>query len=285
MTEFPHAASLSSLAVKTVHNSYGVNKKSLAAQLTWHADHPYRGGCCGVELDIAQHATEQRWCVSHDAKYSGTKSVQLARYLGQLDDWSADRKGDHPPVFINFDLKNSPGFDAQFAVGFDAYVRAAMPRSQFYGPADLLNGHATLLAAARNGWPALEQVWGRFICVLSGQEHRRTASYIADPSTRLCFADRDVGSDILEGTIDPRAEPNRVIYNFRYDKLAGLTQLIAPEFRDALLFRAYEVNDEDSWNLARSLGVNLIATDQVFVTKWAVASKECPLCPITVNVA
>ena len=282
--EFPHTASLSSLAVKTVHNSYGVNKQTLAKQLTWHPDHPYRGGSCGVELDIAQHASEPRWCVSHDARYTGSKSAQLARYLGQLDDWSAERNGDHPPVFINFDLKNSPGDDAAFAESFDLYVRKAMPRSQFFTSADLLNGHATLLAAARNGWPTLQEVWGRFIGVLSGQQHRRSSSYCADPSMRLCFADRDVGGDILDGTIDPEAEPNRVIYNFRYDKLAGLTQLIAPEFRDALLFRVYEVNDEDSWNLARSLGVNLIATDQVFVTKWALASRECPLCPITVSV-
>jgi hypothetical protein len=282
--EYPMASSLSSLVVKAVHNSYGVNKRTLAEQLTWNANRPYRGGACGVELDIAQHRTANRWCVSHDADYSSTKSAQLSRYLSGLDAWSAERNNDHPAVFIHFDLKNSPGDDAAFAVAFDDYVRAAMPRARFFEPGALRQGHATLFDAALNGWPTLEQVWGRFICVLSGQQQCRTDSYSADPSPRLCFADRDVMKDILEGPIDPRTAPNRIIYNFRYDRLAGLTQLIAPEYRDALLFRVYEVNDEDSWNLARAIGVNLIATDQVFVTKWALASSECPLCPITVNV-
>jgi hypothetical protein len=279
---YPTELTLADVCVKAVHNSYGTGKRKITEQLEWNADRPHRGGCCGVELDVVQENGGVRWCVQHGGEYTDAKSGQLAATLAKLDQWSAQRAGDHPPVFIHFDLKNSRGHHADFPDQFDDYVRAAMPAAQFFTPGELLGGADTLLdAALDHGWPALGEAWGTFIAVLSGNQGQRTKVYLeTDLAARLCFADRDIGDTVVEGTFDPRDEPNRIIYNFRYHKLGAVPRLVAPEFRRALLFRVYEVNDEATWQRARQLGVNLIATDQVFFTKWAVASAGCPVCPL-----
>lgn len=279
---YPLELTLADVQLKAVHNSYGTGKRTIAQQVTWNPGKPYRGGCCGIELDVVQKPGAWEWSVQHGGEYTGSKSVQLAHYLGQLNDWSAAQRRDHAPIFVHVDLKDSQGSHADFADEFDGYVREAMPDATFFGPAELLGGEATLLdAALAYGWPTVAEAWGQFIVCLSGGQRQRTDVYLqTNLFGRLCFADRDVNATILAGNVDPRAEPNRVIYNLRYDKLGALQRLIDPQYRRALIFRVYEVNDEETWQRAQKLGANLLATDQLFVTRWALASRECPLCPI-----
>jgi hypothetical protein len=280
---YPKDVSLAKIRMKAVHNSYGNAKKTVGEQLTWNLDRPYRGGCCGLEFDLIQNAAGTAWSVQHGSKYSSAEVDQLETYLGDVDRWSADQNSDHPPIFLHFDVKNAPGTHADFAEAFDDYIRSAMPNCEFYSPGNHVHGADTLLEAGiEAGWPTVGEVWGHVICCISGNQEARKSAYVGNPldHDRLCFVDRNVNDTIEAGTTDPEAEPNRVFYNFRYDRLATTPQLIVPWYRPALIFRAFEVNDWESWDRAKALGVNLFATDQVFVTKWALAAADCPLCPI-----
>ena len=157
-----------------------------------------------------------------------------------------------------------------------------MSGSMFYTPGELLGSAATLLDAASSGWPTARAIWGRFICCMSGGELDRTWTYVdCSLNERLCFVDRNVNETIETGSTFPLDQPNRLFYNFRYDRLVATKLLVEPEFRPALLFRAYEVNDDVSWAKACRLGVNLIATDQVYFTTWASVAQDGPLGPIT----
>ena len=90
------------IRVKAVHNSYGVAKLPIADQLTWHADRPYKGGSCGVELDIVQDVKGWSWSVQHGGKYSKSTKGQLSAYLTELDRWSAEQGGAHSTHFRAF---------------------------------------------------------------------------------------------------------------------------------------------------------------------------------------
>src|SRR5687767_7567169 len=68
-------------SMKASHNSYQ-RDEDLIQQILWHANAPADGACRGLELDISQSKTGNKWSVGHLAGYH-TDYRQLSQFLAE----------------------------------------------------------------------------------------------------------------------------------------------------------------------------------------------------------
>ncbi len=121
-------------------------------------------------------------------------------------------------------------------------------------------------------WPALPEMRGRFVLVLSGSEDHKSA--YAGAADRLCFADRKAGPASYAAKL--RDGDPRVFFNFDMGHWRASTT--GPALPSGYLSRVYGIWDETDWNRARELGFNLLATDRLRA-RWAVLPSKLPFSP------
>jgi hypothetical protein len=273
------------LRVKASHNSYahadaGV---SIASQLSFDAKRWWLGGCRGLELDLNQDEKSSRWSVSHGGGYEEKEDHQLSRYLRELAEWSSQNPR-HDSVVLTLDIKKGDMRGGALAADLDGYITEILPRTSIFTPGQLMKGFFDLgRGAAFNGWPPALALRGRFVLCISGNDDGLKADYAGtDPVDRLCFADMD--SSLLAWR-SWKLSPDRIVHNFPTPDLESDTverrQTIYPKAlgdlrRMGRLTRIYWVNTSRQWDLARSLGFNIIATDSILET-WAWVAQTSPL--------
>ena len=269
---------------KASHNSYEREEIPVFRQLAWHTDRPHGAGCRGLELDIQQSPRNWAWSVAHIGGYDGGADVQLATYLRLLVWWAEENRG-HDVVTVLLDLKDTHFADDDFAPYLDRYLLEVVPRQRILAPGDLMQGTDDLVEAVQaGGWPRLNDLAGRFVFCLSGNEQRKATYAATDPPRRLCFA--DVGMKPFSDPPRDQTHGHRVFYNFKlsdsyfvqdgYDGVAAdqtntiLVQTLEWfQQQQGLITRGYDLNTKDSWERARRYGVNMLSTDKVDRHPWA----------------
>ena len=255
---------------KASHNSFERDEKPITEQLTWSDAQPHQGGCRGLELDLRESPNLWSWSVHHD-EYQGRADLQLGEYLRHLRTWSQLHPG-HDVITITVDLKERARNRRQFPRYLDATIDEFLGRDRLFTPPDLRGGGDTLVAGATaTGWPTLDELRGRFVLCLSGDEATK-ATYTRTGRDRLCFADRRMReSDPLPDGSDD----DRVFFNFNVTEDWAWDQRLrwCSEQR-GLVTRAYVANSADLWRRVVAAGTNIVTTDKVRNHRWAHVGDE-----------
>jgi len=253
---------------KASHNSYLRSERPVVTQLAHSSAQPHQGGCRGLELDLHLSGDLWEWSISHIGPYEGSTDRQFGAYLRLLDRWSARSPG-HDVITISLDLKGKPHDLRAFPYYLDEYIRTHMGEERIFAPDALRGSHDSLVAGAmKNGWPSLDELRGKFILCLSGNEKSKTR-YAAGRG-RLCFADRKLSFDDVKKKKPDDKRGDRVFFNFDLDPIRPWkTQLERFFRRRGFVTRGYTLNDGVIWNKAIEWKVNLLATDKVRNHSWA----------------
>ena len=148
------------------------------------------GGGAAASSSTFGSRFDSSWSVHHD-EYQGRADAQLVEYLRHLRMWSRF-EARHDVITISLDLKAQARNRRQFLAGSTPPSRSSSVVTGFT-PAELMGSASSLVAGAMaSGWPTLEELRGRFILVLSGDEPTK-ASYAGSGRNRLCFADQRLG--------------------------------------------------------------------------------------------
>jgi len=258
------------VSFKASHNSYERDEKPFTEQLSWSTKHPYQAGCRGLELDLRESPNLTVWAIDHD-EYTGRADRQFSEYLHHLRRWSTTDPG-HDVVTVTLDLKAQARDRRRFPRYLDMLIDECLGRDLVFTPADLAGDHPSLVAGvAATGWPTLDQLRGRFILCLSGDEPTKN-SYSSGRHDRACFADRR----FREGDQMPhRTSGDRVFFNFNstenWDWDANVRAFAD---RQGFVTRVYGCNSADLWQRAVAAGANIVATDKVRGHPWAHVGNE-----------
>lgn len=263
------------VSFKAAHNSND-RDETLTQQLGWDAAQPWQAGCRGLELDVSQSESGNRWSVGHDDGYSSSAPA-LSQYLGELREW-AERTPGHDVVTLYLDLKKvQPG--GAFAGGLEEYLSAYLIRP-LYQPADLMGDQASVRDGALvHGWPTLGELRGKFIIVLSGDDEAKQLYAADDPRNRLCFSDKSCEPDEV-----PQSS-TRVFFNYHLyqdDKSKWCPVFQGQVANPASVVRGYVINDGGFWTNALSCGCNLLTTDRIRNYSWATVSSSAPFAQLGV---
>lgn len=263
------------VAMKASHNTFEIDAPLTSLTPTGDWRFPvYDAGCRAIELDVAQYGGPgpgrfMQWSVQHDDRYE-LHNRQLSQFLAELRGWSRANPG-HDVVTVLVCLKGVAsrlGFPGQL----DTYLAHFLGDHDgnvdwLYRPGDLLDGTdaADLRSAAhRKGWPALEELRGRFLLVMTG-EPEMLAAYAAEPARRLGFACVDCDDDRVPPSEYVASRPNQLFLNYHLfgdHRRQWRANLARARDDPSVLIRGYLVQD-DWWDAAVEAGVNLLATDAV----------------------
>ena len=255
---------------KASHNSYERDERPVTEQLAWSSRQPHQAGCRGLELDLRQSPDLWAWSIHHD-EYQGRADGQFVEYLRHLRTWSTFN-GRHDVITITLDLKDRASDRRQFPRYLDATIEEFLGRDRVFTPAELMGSGRSLVAGAMaSGWPSLEELRGRFVLVLSGDEPTK-ASYARSGRQRVCFAVRRVG----EGDALPSlTSGDRVFFNLNAseswdwdDRMRWFAQ------QPGFITRAYVANSVELWNRVLDADVNIATTDKVRNHTWAHVGDE-----------
>ena len=267
---------------KASHNSY--EKGPLSEQI--------KKGCRGLELDITQSSTDNKWSVDHSDKYFPEDDKQLAKYLEELATWSSSNSG-HDLITVHLDLKKviDRSKNSRFPQQIDKYISDHFPIEKIYQPKDLMQNKWGLSYGAReNGWPKLKDLENRFIFCLTGDDIvNRTLDlsqvvkrhYVNTKlKERICFADNRKRKSQHKLVPGQRIYFN---YNFREHSAPRIRQKeenwtdaikIYASQRDVIM-RGFNIDKEKLWNQALEAGVNILATDKID-NSWAKVANDSP---------
>lgn len=251
------------VSFKSSHNSYH-KKLDLVQQLRFDERRPHRGGCRGLELDLAARTDGLEWSVEHTSRYLTHADDQLRRYLDELLRWS-DEYPDHDVITVTLDLKNVPRKVDDWPGLLDAYIARHLDPERLFRPAHLKGDEKDLRAGAKAGWPKLGKLVGSFVLCLSGLEWAK-ARY-AKEKDRLCFADLKVGpGDRPPGDgLRDRVFLNVPMTHWMRD-FEGLIKLIRS---GPWMVRTFFTTEELRWRAALAAGANILATDNIRGPKWS----------------
>jgi hypothetical protein len=255
---------------KASHNSYERNERPVTEQLAWSGRQPHQAGCRGLELDLRQSPDLWAWSIHHD-EYQGRADGQFVEYLRHLRTWSTF-SGRHDVITITLDLKDRAHDRRQFPRYLDAMIEEFLGGERVFTPAELMGSARSLVAGAMaSGWPSLDDLRGRFILVLSGDEPTK-ASYARSSRQRLCFADVKV----REGDALPSlTRGDRVFFNLNATEdwdWDGRMRWFAGQ--RGFVTRAYVSNTAELWNRVLAADVNIVTTDKVRSYSWAHVGDE-----------
>jgi glycerophosphoryl diester phosphodiesterase len=275
---------------KAAHNSID-REESLAAQLDGSPESPSAGNCRGLELDLvldpARVDAAGGWVfgVQHGGAFR-PDTPRLARCLAEIRAWADSHPG-HDPVTIHLDLKReaTAGDDGVFAREIDAALAKGLGKDHIFTPALLQRGAPTLLEGARkHGWPALRDLRGKFVLVFSGEDNdeavaRRRRAYVrSEPAERLAFVDLDqraagsAGADECDIESPYYSEGSRVFVNIQLGR-KDWERLARGARARGFVTREWKANDEEAWRKALEAGVNILSTDRIRGSAWAMVGR------------
>lgn len=254
-----------SVKFKASHNSYERDERPVTDQLAWSDRHPHQGGCRGLELDLRESPNLWVWSVHHD-EYQGRADAQFSEYLRHLRTWSGFNPR-HDVITITVDLKAPTRDRRQFPRYLDATIEEYLGRDRLFTPAELIGSAPSLVAGAMaTGWPNLDELRGRFILVLSGDEPTK-ATYASSSHQRLCFADRRLGAN---DPLPSVTTGDRVFFNLNATEDWAWTDRLRWFARQpGFVTRAYVANSADLWDHLLAADVNILSTDKVRNHPWA----------------
>jgi len=250
---------------KASHNSFERDERPVTEQLLWNGRQPHEAGCRGLELDLRESPNLWLWSVDHD-EYLGRADAQLTEYLRHLRTWSGFNPG-HDVITITVDVKAPTRNRRQFPRYLDATIEEFLGRERVFTPADLMGSAPSLVAGAMaTGWPTLEELRGRFVLVLSGDEPTK-ASYARSGRGRLCFADQRLGAG---DPLPSLTGGDRVFFNLNATETWAWTERLQWFARQrGFITRAYVANSADLWDRLLAADVNILSTDKVRNHPWA----------------
>lgn len=243
---------------KSSHNSFQ-RSEALIDQLAYHRIR-------SLELDLHVGKTGSAtvpgdWFVYHTDIIDDDTSCRMLSSC--LDDVGAlvPAVPEHEVVTLWLDLKDDWGADHAPAE-LDAMLFAHFGDS-LWGPAELLAacpGATDLADAATDpacGWPELSAMRGRFVVMLTGGD-------LDDPSSPLStYLDQGTLAFVAPSISSPgaldSASPRVAVYNARADGIEAIAAASSAGF----VTRAWNANDEGSWDPARDAGAHHLATDAV----------------------
>jgi hypothetical protein len=266
---------------KASHNSYQ-RKEDFHQQLAWDSEHPYQGGCRGVECDIWRKSdTSGGTSVGYFlVGHTSPGSHSLADYLGYLLSYHVNNP-QHDPILVHIDIKSTRGSYEAFPQEIDTYVTSWFDRKLIFKPSDLTTDLRNLLTASvDNQWPTIGALSDKFLFCLTGNPTWKTHYAAKMDSSSLCFADMDLSDAVtdikeLELPLD-RIFVNLHLFSRNYKKWKALI----PELnRRGYISRGWVIDDPDLWYKAIEAGINILATDQVRLHPWAQVGNQ-PFVPV-----
>lgn len=265
----------SRVSFKASHNSYTRGELPVTDQLIRPPVRSmHQAGCRGLELDLVESARLWHWSVQHEGSYHGPVDSQLASYLRHLRLWS-NRHPRHDVVTVTLDLKGKTKNMTDFAYFLDEMIREHLGEGLLFTPGELQGNHKNLVAgAAAHGWPAIDDLVGKFILCLSGDEPTKRG--YAGSRTRLAFADRKLGT---AEALPSNSNGDRVFLNFDIGDAGWQSKVREAAKRPAFVSRVYLVNDEQNWKAALKARANIIATDKIRNHKWATVGTPAMFLP------
>lgn len=255
--------------------------------LTFFSETSWKGGCQGLSFDIVQNpnriAFDENWefVVQRGGKYL-SNNPNLRKILKKIRHWSDSHPGHHViTIHINLKQNSTFGDDRVFCEKIDQILAEELSSDRIYRPAFLLRDASNLLEGVKKyGWPSLEDLRGNFIVVLSGDDSKRLVSRrrmvytYMEPYKRLAFV--DVDQEVAERYIKEYKgiknfyyqEGARVFLNIKYG-LSDWEKFSKQASQEGFITRVWKVDSQREWNLVKEAGVNLIATNKVYKSRWA----------------
>ena len=276
---------------KGSHNSYE-RRESIEEQLNY-SNPIHQNNVLALEFDVWRNTPKNynrtnipsnTWVVNH-WPHPGKRGRTLASYFSQLKNWHTKVKN-HVPVMIKLDIKSSNGGYQNFHEQIDWYLSRFLgddiifsSREMFKDPNRSLR-HNMLYNEA---WPTIDQLRGKFIIVLTGNDsfidqyskflhNRRTA--FAMKKQNIGKTD-DVSSGIWHANNTINNNPNYIFYNFSMSNIkdiknrAGSKEFLKQMAKRGMITRVYSANNRDDWNLCKSLKISCISTDKIRNHDWA----------------
>ena len=264
------------VSFKQSHNSYE-RKEDPHVTLTFHSQDPGNAGGRGLEYDIWRHsdATGGKSVGYFTVAHTIPGETPFATYLGYLLSWHlAEPK--HDVIFVTVDIKSKKGDERVFPDEIDKYLGEWFKEELMYKPGDLFpkdtedkKFNENFVAYIKeNGWPEVENLQGKFIFCLSGNEDWKSHYAMTEPRKRPCFADADF-DDNKPATVPTSGQ--RIIYSSNlFSDNAGTWQKRIKALRAAnLITRGYVLNGSGLWDKAKVGKLNLCATDKITGHDWA----------------
>lgn len=275
-------------------------------------------GCRAIEFDLVQQpmedsAGEWHFVVQHGEQFSD-ESRSLDDCLQEVKQWS-DEHPKHPVITILVDIKHEgiSGNDLEFAYWLDNRFTSRLGKHRIFTPCDLWkylarripnkNSFPTerlsaLMVNQAAGWPKLDELAGKFIVVISGDDSHQTVRdrrrlYSALPvcdskpptlkktwpesSPPIAFVDIDhrilhrADCDGLFQSMDiASTQRGRVFLNL-HTQTRGWESLSECAHRMGFVTRAWKVNSHSDWaqclspklsSVSKSR-INMLATDEI----------------------
>ena len=236
---------------KASHNSFERDERPVTEQLVWSSSQPHQAGAAASSSTFGSRRTP---LVVERAprRVPGRADAQLVEYLRHLRMWSRF-EARHDVITISLDLKAQARNRRQFLAGSTPPSRSSSVVTGFT-PAELMGSASSLVAGAMaSGWPTLEELRGRFILVLSGDEPTK-ASYAGSGRNRLCFADQRLG----DGDARLSLTEDRVFFNLNATEdwdWHGALRWFARQ--PGFITRAYVANSVDLWSRLLAADANI----------------------------
>ena len=255
----------SHVSFKAAHNSVDRDEIPVTEQLRNPTSRsPHQAGCRGLELDIHDAPNLWEWSVSHTGPYNPDVNHQFRSYLRLLASWSDSHRG-HEPVLITIDIKPMVKSHTRFAREFDRLLAEELTDDRLFCPAELQQDAPSLVEGANAyGWPTVDELSGRFILCLSGEE--AVKKHYSRARNRRAFADIRVG----HGARRPGAKTgDRVFLNYRADQTNWEPDARYFAGTDGFVTRLFGIDDPATWARALAAEVNVLSTDRVRKYEWA----------------
>lgn len=192
--------------------------------------------------------------------------------LRELNDWS-DKNSSHTPIIITINAKDSKipqtrdplVFDVDALENLDDEIRAIIPNEKLITP-DLVRGKRNTLedAILKDGWPALEDVKGRFLFVLDEGDAKLNLYLKSFPQLRgaALFVNKQEGNSEAAFRIvnDPIAD---------FEKIKSLVSLgYMVRTRADGDTKEARANDYTRFQKAKESGAQIITTDYYAPSKF-----------------
>ena len=252
---------------KSSHNSFELPKPDFKAHIDQYNIYSQE-----YDIHIRKGAFDEHlkkdWYIYHESVFSmeDTNCKKLTELLAQCREVH-DRPEGHEVITVFIDTKNNPFYDDddQRPADLDSLLIYKLGEGAVFRSSDLLGDcHSLHDAVARlDAWPTMGQLRNKFIFVLTGGKLSRSRSNLeeymkgTDPRQRVLFVapELDRREDIMRDEMR-----DAVFFNLDTDRMDERGREI---FERKFIARAFSVESDDEWSIARQHSIQHIATNNL----------------------